>query len=306
MIDSEGLGDYEISDLAPGETIPEPPEHVLADICSPQHAHAPGLRGVWERVTDALRPGATSDWGQPSASYGLTNIVKVSGRGITIWMHRDVAAIFGVLILDLDNHLRSKGKSLAREADDWGYAHRKISGSNTWSNHAWGLAADFNALRNPMGSRLITEFTPGWVDSLLRTKYRGLIRWGGRYTTSKDAMHFEFMGTRTQARALTGTLRAQPNPVPAHAHSRPTLRPGMMDNAYVRDVQGHLNYAFRAYADVAPLKIDGDFGDRTEIRLREWCKRTGIRVSSVVDETCWYRLHLVTKGARFTEQDKPF
>lgn len=304
---------FEITEIT--GVIPEPPDDLT--MFSIDHAEPTGVvqkatyrvRALVGAVPRAASGPSSRGWGTPSASYGQTNIVKVSGRGITIHMHREVAFIFACLLADLDTHLKRKGKSLAAEADDWGYAHRKIRGRNEWSNHAWGLAADFNAIRNPMTDRLVTEFTPSWVRNLLKGKYRNLIRWGGDYSSRKDAMHFEWMGTVQQARNLSAALKKKPAPSPTpvkgHNHEMPTLRRGAQGDA-VRDLQGHLNYAFRAYADIAPLPIDGDYGSRTEIRLREWCKRTGIRVSSTVDATAWNRLHQVTKGARLDAKDRPF
>lgn len=312
--------DFEIIEPESSEAIPEPPEDVIDAICVADHGRPSGLLGLALRVADGINPlrmgTSAGGWGTPSSSYGKTNIVKITGRGITLWMHREVATIFGALLVDLDNHLKTKGRSMARKADDWGYAHRYIRGTTKWSNHAWGKAADFNAIDNPQSARLITEFDPGFIDRLLKTKYRGLIRWGGRYggATKKDAMHFEWIGTVAQARALTAALRKAPVPVPVkpnptppgHGHARPVLSPGLMNNQYVRDVQGHLNYAFRAYPKIAPLKTDGDFGERTLIRLREWQKRTGIPVVGRVDDRTWNRLHEVTKGARLTEAGKAF
>src|SRR4030095_4450851 len=77
-----------------------------------------------------------------------------------------------------------------------------LTRSNSWSNHAWGLAIDLNALTNPQGSVLRTDM-PKEVGQLA-AKYG--LRWGGNYQKRPDAMHFEFIGTRGQAAVLTQRL----------------------------------------------------------------------------------------------------
>lgn len=87
----------------------------------------------------------------------------------------------------------------------WGYACRKISGSSTWSNHAWGLAVDLNAPKNPYGSRLVTDM-PSWMPALWKSYG---FRWGGDYRNNKDAMHYEFMGSVADAKRQTERARAE-------------------------------------------------------------------------------------------------
>jgi len=91
----------------------------------------------------------------------------------------------------------------------WGFANRPIRGSNTPSNHSWGLAVDINAPRNPMGSRLITDM-PAWMPKLW-ADYG--FRWGGTYRSRPDAMHYEFMGTPADAARYIAqiTKPADPN-----------------------------------------------------------------------------------------------
>ena len=87
----------------------------------------------------------------------------------------------------------------------WGYACRKIAGSSSWSNHAWGLAVDLNAPKNPMTSRLVTDM-PSWMPALWKSYG---FRWGGDYSGRKDAMHYEFMGSVADAKAQTERARRE-------------------------------------------------------------------------------------------------
>lgn len=93
----------------------------------------------------------------------------------------------------------------------WGYANRPITGTNSPSNHSWGLAVDINAPRNPMRSPLTTDM-PGWMPVLWETYRFG---WGGRWTGTPDPMHYEYLGTPDQAVSDTARARAdlgQPQP----------------------------------------------------------------------------------------------
>jgi hypothetical protein len=68
------------------------------------------------------------------------------------------------------------------------YAPRRIPGSGSLSLHAWGLAVDINASRNPQGS------PPNQDRRLVRIMERQGFSWGGRWPTVPDGMHFELHG----------------------------------------------------------------------------------------------------------------
>jgi len=86
----------------------------------------------------------------------------------------------------------------------WGYSCRCISGSNNPSNHSWGLAVDINAPSNPYTSPLVTDM-PGWMPDLWNAYG---FRWGGDYSGSKDAMHYEFMESVSAASSYTTQARS--------------------------------------------------------------------------------------------------
>lgn len=99
----------------------------------------------------------------------------------------------------------------------WGFNCRAIAGSTTPSNHSWGLSVDINAPKNPQGKYLITDM-PGWMPDLWNAYG---FRWGGDYVNSKDAMHYEFMGSVADAARYTALARqnrlgesSQPDPEP--------------------------------------------------------------------------------------------
>lgn len=85
----------------------------------------------------------------------------------------------------------------------WGFNCRAIAGSSTPSNHSWGLSVDINAPKNPQGKYLITDMPP-WMPDLWNAYG---FRWGGDYVNSKDAMHYEFMGSVADAARYTEIAR---------------------------------------------------------------------------------------------------
>jgi hypothetical protein len=94
-------------------------------------------------------------------------------------------------------HLRAALAALARrglaglvDPGDYGgcYAPRRIQPRGQLSLHAWGLAVDLNASRNPFRGRSHQD------RRLVRTMERHGFTWGGRWPTRPDPMHFEFRG----------------------------------------------------------------------------------------------------------------
>lgn len=66
------------------------------------------------------------------------------------------------------------------------YCHRKISGSNRWSNHAFGGAIDIDSAHNGFNTGHGTQPT------LLTEAFDKVgFRWGGRYKGRTDPMHYE-------------------------------------------------------------------------------------------------------------------
>lgn len=97
------------------------------------------------------------------------------------------------------------------------------------------------------------------------------------------------------------TAAPAPAPSKTHNHQMPRISKGATVSA-VKDLQGHLNYAFRVHPEVAPLVCDSIWGDRMEIRFREWQKRTGLKVDGDCGDASWKRIHEVTGGHRQDEK----
>jgi hypothetical protein len=132
-------------------------------------------------------------------------MVKAGAGGVVVLVHREIAPIIAALM----NETIAGGYWL-NSGECWGYANRAITGTNTPSNHSWGLAVDLNAPHNPQSYQLVTDM-PGWMVDLWRR--RGF-RWGGDYAGRKDPMHFEFLGTPADARRMVAELTQPPIPEP--------------------------------------------------------------------------------------------
>lgn len=155
----------------------------------------------------------TRGWGNPDSPVYRKKIRSIKVDGAQFNIHKDVAPIFehflGRLVTENDY-------SLDEVYDDWSYILRPIRGYEDeyertgdmryLSNHSWGLAIDVNATKNPMSRKLITDLPVGWVkDNIGRYK----LAWGGSYIGRKDPMHFEFIGTPKDARAIIDSLNAR-------------------------------------------------------------------------------------------------
>lgn len=82
-----------------------------------------------------------------------------------------------------------------RDPDSAGFVCRAIAHTLIPSNHSWGLAVDINWQSNPQGTH--TTNIPVWMVQLMWSYH---FYWGGWYD-DPDPMHFEYVGTPTQAAA---------------------------------------------------------------------------------------------------------
>jgi hypothetical protein len=152
----------------------------------------------------ALRRPIGPDWIRPDPAWVARNIVsrRVAVLGSVTCHRRMIPALrraMGELVR----------RRLARlvDASDYAgcYAPRRIPGSGTISLHAWGLAVDLNAGRNPQGAR------PRQDRRLVAVMERHGFSWGGRWPTVPDGMHFEFHGDGAAAEEPASSFSARLN-----------------------------------------------------------------------------------------------
>jgi D-alanyl-D-alanine carboxypeptidase len=128
-----------------------------------------------------------SDWIRVDPAFVRRYIVsrRVPILG-TVSCHRAMLPHLRGALADLARH------GLARLVDpgDFAgcYAPRRIQPRGQLSLHAWGLAVDLNASRNPFRGRSHQD------PRLVRTMERHGFTWGGRWPTRPDPMHFELRG----------------------------------------------------------------------------------------------------------------
>lgn len=221
-------------------------------------------------------------------------VTLVRADGLRLPVRRELADLTSMLLdlTELSGYDVLPGQT-------WGVACRAISGTSTASNHSWGLADDLNAPANPYASadwhRRNARGTRPFGLAIVCDIPQAVVemweghgfRWGGRYRTKPDPMHFEFMGTPADAAAHTARLRSflgghgrpappppAPRPTPSADETRrrvmalPVLREGAKGQ-HVRNLQGLL------IAHGNTLAVDGDFGPATAQVLRSWQGATG-------------------------------
>jgi hypothetical protein len=232
---------------------------------------------------------AHSSFGPPWPNCDRSNIVTlVRADGLRIPVHRELADLTAML-MDLTE---LRGYNIV-PGWTWGYACRSIAGTSTPSNHSQGTADDINAPTNPRRRRglpMVTDM-PGWMVKLW--KDHGY-RWGGDFSWP-DPMHFEFMGTAADARAITARLRAflrgsgapAPRP-PAAGRPVPVSFPGSVRlgdrGAAVRTWQTALRQ--RGYS----VAVDGIFGPGTNHVVVDWQRRHGLTADGVAGPVTWHSL----------------
>jgi len=109
------------------------------------------------------------------------NGARITVNAITVPIWRAVEDIFA-------DH-----RYTIRPSDTGAYNCRQITGGSGYSLHAYGIAVDVNWSTNPYGSTLRTDMPPGAIRAIEALEVDGaqVLRWGGRYSGNKDAMHFE-------------------------------------------------------------------------------------------------------------------
>lgn len=121
----------------------------------------------------------------------------------------DVAYLFTYLVHRFAREVQPLGDGC------WGYAYRpNRNDPNSLSNHASGTAIDINAPLHPNGKA--GTFTTAQVTHVhaILTALGGVIRWGGDYHSTVDAMHFEINIDAAHVAAQAEKLRAAANRYP--------------------------------------------------------------------------------------------
>lgn len=151
-------------------------------------------------LTDYAHTSAQRGWGAgwPSCAgaQGQLAVVTSAKSGTRLSVHKRISRLVAMLLEQTEGALGY----LLKPAQCGAYNCRAIAGTNTSSNHAWGLAADLNWQDNPYTST--TQHTMPEAVARLWNRYG--FAWGGDYVGGKrDYMHLEFMGSPVDADAVT-------------------------------------------------------------------------------------------------------
>lgn len=138
-----------------------------------------------------------------------TRVIKpVKGVSFRIVDNPDVATVFMYLIQQF--HKRVEDITDQKQHDDWGFAYRANRNSpNDLSNHSSGTAVDLDATEHPNGVPTGRTFTNKQISEIHKILHElgGVVRWGGDYTHTIDAMHFEINASAKHVKAVANKLR---------------------------------------------------------------------------------------------------
>lgn len=127
----------------------------------------------------------------------------VAGSSFPAGVNARIAELMSIMLeVSID-----EGWLVLKPGWSWGYANRPIKTADGGfttvpSNHSWGLALDINAPENPFGGT--AHKIPEAMARLWESYGFG---WGGRYSGTRDWMHFEYLGTPAQAEKHTEKAR---------------------------------------------------------------------------------------------------
>jgi len=138
---------------------------------------------------------AKSQNGWPAKANLKTVVIEpVKGVKLRIVDNHYVEYVFTYLVQQY--HKRVDKVTGPHKADDWGFAYRaNRNAPNSLSNHASGTAIDLDATEHPNGVPTKKTFSQKQIQEIhkILAELDGVVRWGGTYTTTPDAMHFEIV-----------------------------------------------------------------------------------------------------------------
>ena len=192
-------------------------------------------------------------------------MAAVERAGVKVYVRREIAPLVATLFEATE---KRHGYDI-KPGQTWGYAYRPIRGTQTASNHSWGLAVDINSLANPMGATFKSDMPPAMVAMWWACGFY----WGGWYSRRPDAMHFEYLRRPGDVAADLATARrhlsSDGRQVPVLQGPVLRLTHPLHKGERVRWVQERLN----AKGASPKLTVDGIWGPHTDEAFRAFQKR---------------------------------
>lgn len=232
---------------------------------------------------------AHPSWGSGFPNCQGDKIATVVVSDLRLGARREIIPLVAVLVTRLE---RARGKKFrpspvpGSTPTSGGFACRAIAGTQTPSNHSWGLAVDLDAPDNPQltaelhrqphplrkefpGGRVMRSTMPMEAEAIAD---RLMFRWGGTFVTKPDPMHFEFMGSVADAERLSRGVEKKVGD---------RLRRGDGGPGVKRAQQ------LLKEAGFDPGRIDGDFGENTERAVNAFKAANDLEVNGVVGTKMW-------------------
>lgn len=222
----------------------------------------------------------------PPCEFERRDLTLFSGatlRGLNVLAHEGFQALDAVM--RTFGYVPRANSSTAWETG--AYNCRRITNGTGYSLHAYGIAADINARTNPYGKTLITDMPPAMVTAAKGIRTLGgiqVFRWGGDYSTYKDAMHWEVVASPEEMTAGIDWNSVVAEPPDEGAPSTwPTLRKGDRGPSVKR-----LNALLAESSfDVAASSV---FSARTRDAVRAYQRSRRLTVDGIVGPQTWTSL----------------
>lgn len=183
--------------------------------------------------------------------------------------------------------------SRSLDAGMWGYEDRRISGTDRYSFHAYGLALDIAAPWNPRGR------TPARTMHRLPANTGDLLRhlgfeWGGDWSPeSQDWMHIELHLTPDELGENVPNLPASPAPssagsfpLPAGCYYGPYEGPAESISGSGRDDEQWRSGLMTAQQRLG-VTADGYYGPDTAAATRAWQSAHSLEVDGLIGPLTW-------------------
>lgn len=150
---------------------------------------------------------ATSQNGWPASPDLPLRALRVGGAEFVpgVLDHNDVATVLGYVAREFHQRVESLVAGWC-----WGFNYRpNRNDPNALSNHSSATAIDCNAPRHPNGVPASETFTPVQIAIVhqILAEVDHVVRWGGDYRTTPDAMHFEINADAAAVARVADKLR---------------------------------------------------------------------------------------------------
>ena len=181
----------------------------------------------------------------------------------------DVETVFRYLVEQLHKRVER-----AVQGWCWGYNYRpNTNNPSELSCHASGTALDYNAPRHP--NKTPGTWSPRQIAEVHRilAELRNVVRW--LEDSNHDSMHFEIHGDEHAVHAVALALTA-----PKRSAVRRAVR-RVIPKRYPTLRLGSTGPAVRRLQQLLGLKVDGDYGPRTEATVRAYQARHKLVVDGV-------------------------